>query len=69
MLLLNASPGSKGGGTVPNIAVTRIPFQGRVIKGNFSAPNFNENFDTEKGIISNKELKEHLLKLVESIEL
>ncbi len=69
MLLLATSPGARGGGTVLDIAVKRMPFQGGNVKGSFSLPSFNENFDREKGMISNKELNEQLLNIIDSIEL
>ena len=69
MLLLATSPGARGGSSVLDIAVKRMPFQGGVVKGSFSLPSFNENFDTEKGIISNSELDEQLLKIIDSIEI
>ncbi len=69
MLLLATSPGARGGGSVLETALKRMPFQGGVVKGSFSLPSFNENFDTEKGIISNKELNEQLVNIIHSIEL
>ena len=69
MLLLATSPGARGGSSVLDIAVKRMPFQGGIVKGSFSLPSFNENFDTEKGIISNSELDEQLLKIIDSIEI
>lgn len=69
MLLLATSPGARGGGTVLDIAVKRMPFQGGVVKGSFSLPSFNSNFDEEKGVISNEELNKELLKIIDSIEL
>jgi chromate reductase, NAD(P)H dehydrogenase (quinone) len=69
MLLLATSPGARGGSTVLDIAVKRMPFQGGVVKGSFSLPSFNENFDTEKGVISNGELNSELLKIIDSIEI
>lgn len=67
MLLLATSPGPRGGGTVLDIAVKRMPFQGGVVKGSFSLPSFNENFDREKGVISNEELNNQLLEIINSI--
>lgn len=66
MLLLATSPGPRGGSTVLEIAKNRFPFQGADLKGSFSLPNFNENFDAENGI-TNPELKSELLKIVNSI--
>lgn len=69
MLLLATSPGPRGGGTVLDIAVKRMPFQGGIVKGSFSLPDFNQNFDSEKGIISNEEFRDQLLKIIDAIEL
>ena len=68
MFLLATSPGARGGNSVLEIAKNRFPFQGGVIKGSFSLPNFNDNFNIEKGI-TNKELNDELRKIVNSIEL
>jgi NAD(P)H-dependent FMN reductase len=69
MLLLATSPGARGGSTVLDIAVKRMPFQGGIVKGSFSLPSFYENFDTKKGIISNEELNGELLKIIDSIDI
>ena len=68
MLLLATSPGARGGSSVLDIATKRFPFQGGIIKGSFSLPSFNANFDSEKGI-TNEELKNQLMEIVNSIEL
>ncbi len=67
MLLLATSPGARGGSSVLDIATKRFPFQGGIVKGSFSLPSFNDNFDAEKGI-TNEELKNQLLEIVNSIE-
>ncbi len=67
MLLLATSPGARGGNTVLEIAKNRFPFQGAIVKGSFSLPNFYENFDVVNGII-NDELKNQLLRIIHSIE-
>jgi hypothetical protein len=66
MLLLATSPGARGGSTVLEIAKNRFPFQGADLKGSFSLPNFNDNFDSVKGII-NPELKNKLMDIVNTI--
>lgn len=66
LLLLATSPGARGGASVLEIASKRFPFQGADLKGSFSLPSFNDNFDAERGI-SNPELKAQLVALVESI--
>ena len=45
MLLLATSPGIRGGSSVLEIANKRFPFQGGIVKGSFSLPSFNDNFD------------------------
>jgi len=67
MLLLATSPGVRGGSSVLEIANKRFPFQGGIVKGSFSLPSFGENFDSEKGI-TNEELKNEFVKIVNSIE-
>ena len=67
-LLLSTSPGPRGGSTVLEIAKNRFPFQGAVVKGSFSLPSFNDNFDAEKGI-TNEDLKNQLLEIINSVEL
>lgn len=69
MLLLATSPGARGGGTVLDIAVKRMPFQGGIVKGSFSLPSFQQNFDEEKGKISNEELNKELVKIIDSIDI
>jgi chromate reductase len=66
MLLLATSPGPRGASTVLDSAVNRFPFQGGVVKGSFSLPSFNDNFDAEKGI-TNEELKTQLLEIIKAI--
>lgn len=66
MLLMATSPGARGGSTVLEMASNRFPFQGGIVKGTFSLPSFNDNFDSEKGI-TNPELKNQLLEIVNSI--
>ena len=66
MLLLATSPGARGGSSVLDIATKRFPFQGGIVKGSFSLPSFNDNFDTEKGI-TNEDLKKQLLDIIKAI--
>lgn len=68
VLLLATSPGPRGGSSVLEIAKNRFPFQGAIVKGSFSLPSFNDNFDAEKGI-TNEDLKNQLLEIISSIEL
>ena len=68
VLLLATSPGPRGGSSVLDIATKRFPFQGAVVKGSFSLPNFTDNFNLENGI-TNLELKNKLTEIIVSIEL
>jgi hypothetical protein len=45
-LILATSPGPRGEFCL-EIAKNRFPFQGAVVKGSFSLPSFNENFDAK----------------------
>lgn len=64
MLLLATSPGARGGASVLEIAKNAFPRYGAVIKATFSLPSFNENFDLQKGQISNTELDNDLRGIV-----
>lgn len=68
MLLLATSPGARGGSSVLEIANSRLPFQGGLVKGTFSLPNFYENFDTVNGII-NTAYREQLQVIIKGINL
>jgi chromate reductase, NAD(P)H dehydrogenase (quinone) len=67
-LLLATSPGARGGSSVLEIAKNRFPFQGAVVKGSFSLPNFYENFDVASVII-NEDYKKQLFGIIDSIVL
>lgn len=64
MLLMATSPGARGGGSVLEIAKNAFPRYGASVKATFSLPSFNDNFDVEKGEISNSELDKHLKEIV-----
>lgn len=67
MLLLATSTGPRGASTILEIAKNRFPIQGGIVKGSFSLPSFNDNFNAESGI-SNEDLKSQLMEIVNSIE-
>lgn len=67
-LLLATSPGARGGSSVLEIAKNRLPYQGALIKGSFSLPNFNDNFNSEKGII-NETLNNQFQEIINTITL
>jgi NAD(P)H-dependent FMN reductase len=60
MLLMATSPGARGGASVLEIAKNAFPRYGAIIKATFSLPSFNDNFDVEKGRISNPDLDKQL---------
>ena len=66
MLLMATSPGARGGSSVLEIAKNRFPRHDAEIVGLFSLPNFNDNFDKEKGI-TDQELNEKLIEIVSTI--
>ena len=66
MLLMATSPGARGGQTVLDMAMNRFPFHAGEVKGHFSLPNFEQNYDENEGI-TNEDLKRNLLKIIDSI--
>jgi chromate reductase, NAD(P)H dehydrogenase (quinone) len=66
MLLMATSPGGRGGASVLEIAKANLPRFAAVIKGTFSLPNFFDNFDSEKVLISNEELDQQLREIISS---
>jgi NAD(P)H-dependent FMN reductase len=56
MVLLSTSPGGRGGKSVMELAQRQIPRFGGDIRACVSVPSFEDNFDTETGVISNSEI-------------
>ncbi|WNO09386.1 NAD(P)H-dependent oxidoreductase [Teredinibacter sp. KSP-S5-2] len=69
MVLLATSPGPGGAKNVLASAVTSAPFFGGEVKGQFSLPNFYDNFDSETGEITNIDFDEQLKTVVSTIAL
>ncbi|HLF53169.1 NAD(P)H-dependent oxidoreductase [Flavobacterium sp.] len=67
MLLMATSDGKRGGSNVLEIAKNAFPRYGADIKATFSLPSFYENFDMEKGKISNTEFDEAIKKIVSEL--
>lgn len=67
-VVLSTSPSSYGGANVLKTVVDTAPFFGADIKGQLSVPEFAQNFDGEKGALTNPELvaalRENLSQLV-----
>lgn len=68
MLLLATSPGPGGAKSVLQTAVTSAPYFNGQVKASLSIPSFFDNFDLDKGELTNLELKDTLLSAVAAIE-
>ena len=68
MLLMATSPGARGGATVLEIAKNAFPRFGANIIDAFSLPSFNDNFDVEKGEISNAEMDSKLKEIINNFK-
>jgi len=64
MLLMATSPGKRGGASVLETGIKTFPFHGATIKATFSLPSFYDNFDEQKGAISNLELDKQLKDII-----
>jgi len=64
-LLMATSPGGRGGATVLATALASMPRFAADIRASLSVPSFDENFDVEKGCLSNEDLNRQLLAAVE----
>lgn len=53
VFLLATSPGARGGQSVLQIAIDRMPFDGAEVLESFSLPEFNKNFEEGKGVTDN----------------
>jgi NAD(P)H-dependent FMN reductase len=67
MFLLATSPGGRGGESVLEAALSRFPRHAAEIIEHFSLPNFEANFDPEKGILD-ESLRSSYLAKVESVK-
>ena len=63
MFLLSTSPGARGGESVLEAALARFPRHAAEIVEHFSLPNFEANFDQEKGILDQTLRKSYLSKI------
>ncbi|WP_159799078.1 NADPH-dependent FMN reductase [Flavobacterium sp. MK4S-17] len=68
MLLLSTSPGKHGGKNALEAAKISLKWYGGNIRDTFSLPLFDENFDTEAGKISNKELDDALRDIIRNFD-
>lgn len=52
LFIMATSPGKRGGQSVLDIATARLPFDGAEILETFSLPEFYQNFEQGKGVVS-----------------
>ncbi len=69
VIMLATSPGPGGANSVLNTATTSAPYFAANVKGAVSIPNFYENFDTEKGVLTNRELNHKISEVISSLAL
>ena len=62
------SPGARGGAAVLEIAKNAFPRFGAIITATYSLPSFNDNFDVEKGEISNAEMDLQLKEIIKNFK-
>jgi len=68
MVLLSTSPGPRGGASVLAAATGSVPFFAGQVKASLSVPSFYENFDVERGMLRNEELKTKLIEVVSLLQ-
>jgi len=64
LVLLATSPGPRGGSGVLATATTSAPYFAGRVQASLSIPSFNDNFDVERGVLRNEELKAQLVEVV-----
>ncbi|MGB2063703.1 NADPH-dependent FMN reductase [Marinomonas gallaica] len=67
-VLLSTSPGPGGANSVLSAAVGSAEFFAMDLKGSLSVPSFNDNFDTDKGVLTNAELTAKLKDILSKVE-
>lgn len=67
MMMLATSPGPGGAASVLASAVDSAPFFNGEVRASLSVPSFYDNFDIEKGQLSNKELDAQLIDTIKSL--
>jgi NAD(P)H-dependent FMN reductase len=67
MVLLATSPGGRGGKSVLELASNQIPRFGGEVIASISLPSFMENFDADKGIITNDEIASQIKQAVNNL--
>ena len=68
MVLLATSPGPGGAKNVLASAVTSAPYFGGEVRAQLSVPSFYDNFDSERGELTNEVLKGKLVEAVSALQ-
>lgn len=67
VVMLSTSPGGRGGATVLETALNSAPRFGAQVKASLSVPSFTDNFDSDKGELTNGELTAKLRDALHSL--
>ena len=67
LVLLSTSPGAGGAANVLAAAVDSAPHFNGELKASLSVPSFYQNFDVEKGYLTNKELQAQLITAISAL--
>lgn len=68
MVLLATSPGARGAISVLTAAMNSVPRFDGDVKASLSIPNFQQNFDVEKGYLTNQALNEQLMDAINHLQ-
>lgn len=66
LLLMSTSPGQRGGASALEYSKSQLPRFGAEVVESFSLPRFYENFDSQKGTISNEVFEMGIVEVVTS---
>lgn len=67
MIMMATSPGGRGGATVLSAATSSAPHLGADLRGQFLFPRFGDNFDSEKGEITNQDKRNELIEVLAAL--
>ncbi|WP_137170380.1 NADPH-dependent FMN reductase [Marinomonas sp. FW-1] len=69
VIMLSTSPGPSGAQSVLAAAQASAPYFSANLIGAISLPNFYDNFDAEKGIVTNETFNQHLLSCIDKLSI
>jgi chromate reductase, NAD(P)H dehydrogenase (quinone) len=64
LVLLSTSPGARGGASVLAAATSSASFFAGQVRATLSIPSFHDNFDVERGVLKNEELRAKLIEVM-----